>query len=204
MLALASAEWVALIGAGATITAAAILAGVAAVTTNGRLTQQILAESEKQQRELAHDQERQQRDLTHARELADLADLRVLLDEAAVALDRSEDRVLAIHSTVRLTTDPSRRKDLLSDETEALGEALTEVLVIRARLQVRLGGGAINLGFGNAVAAMYEVEKAGYASETDTDDAKVKAVAALDRFQKGKDTFLKAALERVGDSASGS
>jgi hypothetical protein len=80
----ASAEGVAFITGIATVGGAVILAGVAAFTTNKRLTKQIIAERERQERDLAAAAKRQReeldartdgqrRQLDHARELADLA-----------------------------------------------------------------------------------------------------------------------------------
>jgi hypothetical protein len=145
MIALTTAEWVALIGAGATIAAAAILAGVAAVTTNGRLTKQITAAGERQERELTADAERQQRELNataqglraqldHARELADLADLRKLLDKAAAALNEAVDVSHRLH--IASGEHGSSLAPDAGDEAALYGRRL---VTLHARLQVRLG-----------------------------------------------------------------
>jgi hypothetical protein len=85
MLVLASAVEVAAITAGGTLVAALGLAVVTLHIANKRSSD----ETNRQLRNLDAEAERQRAALTHARELADLADLRSLLDEAALALDRA-------------------------------------------------------------------------------------------------------------------
>lgn len=145
MLALANAEWVVLTGAAATIIAAAILAGVAAVTTNRRQTKALKDAGERPERELTADAARQRRELTaraeeqkrqlsHARELADLADLRQLLDEAAAALN---DAVDASH---RLDVAAGEHgSSLAHDAGDEVADHGRRLVTLNARLQVRLG-----------------------------------------------------------------
>jgi hypothetical protein len=111
MLVLASAEGVAGITAGATVAAALIIAGITARTTNRR------------QREA----------LKHDRELADLADLRKLLDGAAVALDLARDARNDVERAFPQTGDQMR---VLNDRLKERSDAL-QVMVVR--LRVRLG-----------------------------------------------------------------
>lgn len=142
----ASAEAVAGITAGATLLAGLALAGVTIHTTNRRLSEEAV---------------RQKRALGHDRQLADLTDLRVLLDEFAVALDRGrtarDEMVLLaqtarhiqprIHEEVRRTADPAK----------AIGH---ELLALTMRLQVRLGGNdpiaVAALGASEALHAMWQ------------------------------------------------
>lgn len=55
-----------------------------------RMAEQLNADRERQTEQLQHDRERQDAQLAHNRALADLADMRTLLDEAAVALHRAD------------------------------------------------------------------------------------------------------------------
>ena len=91
MLVLASAEAVAEITAGGTILAAVIIAVLAAWTAGRRQKRQLDAEGKRQAATLAHGREVATLSLSAERALADLADLRKLLDEAAVALDGARD-----------------------------------------------------------------------------------------------------------------
>jgi hypothetical protein len=81
MLVFATADGVAAITAGAPIIAALIIALVTAKTTSRR----------------------QERQLEHDRELVDLANLRTLLEEAALALYRAAGIVLPLTSTWRIS-----------------------------------------------------------------------------------------------------
>jgi hypothetical protein len=63
---------------------------ITAVTTNRRQDRQIAAAASQQQRGLTEERERLVLQLKHVRAMADLADLRALLDEAAVALHEAD------------------------------------------------------------------------------------------------------------------
>jgi hypothetical protein len=139
VLILASTEGVAGITAGATLAAALALAGITAWTTNRR-----------QKRDLAAEAERQADALSHERELHDLADLRKLLDEAAVALDRA---VPAEVVDLRLTPYPRQleAKSKMDDDASVLD-------VLHARLSVRLGPRhKITLVLGEATASLRRI-----------------------------------------------
>jgi hypothetical protein len=82
MLVFASAESVAGITAAATLLGATGLALVTVHTNSRRLTE----EGKRQERELAAETERQAASLAHVRELADLDDLRKLLDDVTATL----------------------------------------------------------------------------------------------------------------------
>jgi heme exporter protein D len=73
-----------------TLAGAVVVALITSVTTDRRLSRQIVAERERQERELAAGAAQQAATLAHDRELSDLADLRKLLDEAAIALVEGE------------------------------------------------------------------------------------------------------------------
>ncbi len=209
MFVLASAEGVALITGIATIVGAAILAGVAAVTTNKRLTKQITAERERQERDLRAAGERQReeldertdgqrRQLAHARELADLADLRKLLDEAAVALDEARDArdELDVSFTEHGRHLPDEPKLKLADR----GRRLFPLLV---RLQIRLGPQhAITTQFSRAAEALLNTWR--QVTHFEDDDAAIlvekrKVIRDdLDAFTTASLAFTKAAVERAG------
>jgi hypothetical protein len=125
MLILASAEGVAGITAGATLLAGLGLAGVTIYTTNRRAFDEFA---------------RQERLLDHERELADLADLRKLLDEFALVLDRARtarDEMVVLAQTAR-----HRRSTIDTDVASAAAAAKRvgqELLALTMRLRVRLG-----------------------------------------------------------------
>jgi hypothetical protein len=124
MLVLASdVVWVAAVSAGAPSLAAFAVAGITAKTTNARQKKQLDAEAARQAGELEHD-----------RELADLADLRNLLDQAAATLDLARDALDAL--TVRLMEWGASLPDEPKDKVEKQGRALD---ALNARLSVRLG-----------------------------------------------------------------
>jgi hypothetical protein len=205
MLALGTAEWVALIGAAATVISAAILAAVAAVTTNGRLMKQLKDAGERQQRELKADAERQQRELDartvgqkrqldHARELGDLADLRVLLDEAAVVLNE------AVDASHRLQVVAAERGSSLAHDA---GNDVAEQGRRLVTLQARLGeGDPVALRFDESCKAVWDAWR--YASPNPEETVS----ELIERRKQMRDTwgalntspnaFLGAAVKRAG------
>jgi hypothetical protein len=138
VLALATAEAVAFIGAGATILAAIILGGWAAWAADRRQARQIADSGQRQARELAAEGERQRATLAHDRELADLHDLRALLDEAAVAVQRGKGARETAEGAV-LAARLGKRESI-EDGVSGLEGASVEIYSFQARLKVRLGG----------------------------------------------------------------
>jgi hypothetical protein len=143
MFVLASAEGVAGITAAATLTATLVLAGITALTTNSRLTKQINAEADRQERALAADSERQAAALAHDRELADIADLRAVLDEATLVMGKVIEALLIASREIDAAAD---RGELLASRRERSAEAgrvvdaaRVPVPTLLARLVVRLG-----------------------------------------------------------------
>jgi uncharacterized membrane protein YccC len=204
------AEGVAFITGAATIVAAAILAGVAAVTTNNRLTKQIKDAGERQERELAEAGKRQKRELkaeakrqaaalAHARELADFADLRSLLDEAAVALNYAEEA----RAGLELSFTEHGRK-VPPEPLHSAKESGRGLFVLRERLYVRLGKAhAIAQRFHEATTALLTTWQAVSSLEEDDDPTAVKAsrdriIAAHRSFERAFDGFTEAAVERAG------
>lgn len=209
MVVLASAVDVALITAIATVVGAAILAGVAAITTNKRLTKQITAERERQERDLVAATERQRgefdartdgqrRQLGHARELADLADLRKLLDEAAVALND------AIDASHRLDITAAQHGTSLPDDAGDEAAALGRLLVtLHARLQVRLGqDDPIAARLDDASNAIWNSWRHARATPEEISSEQIERRArmrdAWRALNASNEAFLAAAAERVG------
>jgi hypothetical protein len=194
---IADAEGVAFITGGATVLAALFLGGLAALAAERRLTKQMadagtrqereLAEmGARQERELAADADRQQRELDartkdqkrqldHDRQLSDLADLRTLLDEAAVALDDgrkarayADGHLLGIGDAINkgaLAGGPTGPGEVLdpmiqeaADKLEGAGQPLVTLM---ARLEIRLGSGQeVTAAFGRAATALHDQWKA--------------------------------------------
>ncbi len=209
MLALANAEWVALIGAAATIIAAAILAGVAAVTTNRRQTKGLKDAGERQERELTADAERQRRELNaraeeqkrqlnHARELSDLADLRQLLDEAAAALNDAVDASHRLH--VAAGEHGSSLAHNPRDEVANYGRRL---VTLNARLQVRLGkDDPVTVHFDEGCNAIWESWRHASPDPEETSTERIERRKQMrDSWQAlntSLDVFLAAAVTRAG------
>jgi len=209
MLALATAEGVAIITGIATLAAVGILAGVAAWTTNKRLTKQIKDAGERQERELAADAERQQRELDartqgqkrqldHARELADLADLRKLLDEAALALSDAKDASDELH--LRLIEHGLKLPDGPKQQFAVSGRT---IIALSARLVVRLGDDdPIASHFEQASEALQNIwHQVSYLDDDTAESFKEKRrvmQADRDTFAESSRAFTRAAVERVG------
>lgn len=161
-----------------TVVAAIVVAVITAVTTNRR------------QREA----------LRHDRELADLADLRALLDEAAVAMRRSRDK---FDNLVKRFEELG--KDLSDVSREELAEAGRTMLALDARLIVRLGEeGPVTLPFETACTEMLDtwhgvvdVELEG-ASEEEIADKVAERKRSKAAFDEAWEAFVKAAVARVG------
>jgi hypothetical protein len=130
--------------------AALIVATIAAVTAARRLGQQLAAERERTllqleaedsrlQRQLAAEGERQDAQLVHARELADLADLRALLDEAAVALHRARYTLDEVRSNLSSYSFGFFKSEERAKPYRDLEPAGQELDALRERLAVRLG-----------------------------------------------------------------
>jgi hypothetical protein len=149
---LADAEGVAFVTGGATVIAALVLGGLAAWTADHRLKQQIADSGTRQERELAQAGDRQKKELdaeaerqtatlTHARELADLADLRSVLDDATLAIHNATEA--RIKATTWLHGRPGATDEELVERSESAEQVLDEARAlvgpVLARLEVRLG-----------------------------------------------------------------
>jgi hypothetical protein len=176
MLILASAEGVAGITAGATVVGALALAVITAHTTNRR----------------------QRESLAHARELADLADLRKLLDEAALALNDARDARddLEVGLTEHGVALPDDRKRPLAERGRSL-------VALNARLLVRLGeNDPIASHFEEANEALEHTwRQVSYLADDTTESfmEKRSAVrAAATTFAESSSAFMRAAVARAG------
>jgi hypothetical protein len=198
MLVIGSAEGVAGITAGATLLAALGLAGVTIYTTNRRVS----AESDRQKREIDERTKGQKRLLDHQRELADLADLRTLLDEFALALDRARtarDEMVVLAQTAR-----RRRSTIDTDIGRTAGAAKQvgqELLALTMRLRVRLGSenplAVASEEVADAVPRMWvQVEQFG--NEMSLSDARELFGLAQQDFGRWSTEFTFAAVKRAG------
>jgi hypothetical protein len=163
------------------------VAGITAVTTNRR------------QREA----------LKHDRELFDLADLRKLLDEAAVALDRATPEEV-VDLTVTRRGPPVEGELLLFDSGKLTIEQDAEALdALHARLSVRLSPrDDITLALGEFTASLRAIvnqiplrsEGALDAQELEARSRSVKR--AMQAAWTSAEAFMEAAVERVGTVAN--
>lgn len=160
------------IGPTAALIGALLVAIIAAVTANRRLTKQLAAEHARHAAELNHD-----------RELADLSDLRALFDEAALALSDVE----------RAYAHMIPPADEVPIDERARCQRLLDVLA--ARLHVRLGNtDAIATAFAEAHSAAHKLAAASKAPGQDYD----RYVSAGQALALALDDFLTAAAQRVG------
>jgi hypothetical protein len=139
VLASAEAQGVAWITAGGTVFGAIVIAALAAWTAGRR-----------QKRQLAAEAARLTETLDHERGLADTADLRQLLDQAALAIDQM--------SRTAERADPRHPRERCEEDAIAI-EAQAEVLdALHAQMLIRLGPfDDIALTFASATAAAREL-----------------------------------------------
>ncbi|MFI5008994.1 MAG: hypothetical protein ACHQDY_01830 [Solirubrobacterales bacterium] len=176
VLVLASADAVAGITAGATLAAAVILACITAWTTN-----------ERQKRDLMAEAERQSEALSHQREIHDIGDLRMLLDQAALALNDAGD---AIEMMLEANAEHGAVGQDVRDRVAKCEQMLVAPLM---RLHVRLGRyDPIVVHFREAYLATvrWQFSKNGIEDTWST-------------FDRAKDEFLFAAVSRAGTRTVG-
>jgi hypothetical protein len=108
-----------------------------------RRERQELDDAERRQRqELEAAEKRQAEALAHDREVSDLADLRKLLDEAAVAIDAARaarESAQILGGLVGIKPTPGSRRRFSEDATQKLGAARPLLVALNARLRIRLG-----------------------------------------------------------------
>jgi hypothetical protein len=217
VLGIATAEGVAFIGGAATIIAAVILGGWAAWGAERRLKVQIKDAGDRLRLELAGEAERQAATLAHDRELADLADLRKLLDEATVALDSARDVRTEARATIRgaiefesqVTALAVRKQEvvaqMVSDTASKLEEVGRPLVTLAARLQVRLGPeDPITTNFTTAATALNETWRSltlGYDPEIGLAPLKEQVEHSGEEFTWSMQRFVLAAVKRAGTVA---
>lgn len=167
------------------------VAVIAAWTASSRQRQQLRAEGERQQRQLVHD-----------RQLADLDDLRRVLDDAALALDRASQAHRPVGA--RVLTDPIDHEGLAESHQE-IGTARETCDALLARLRVRLGqNDPVSKAFAQATDALHKIEASTIFVSNAPDAEKREWVrrehfSQADRkFREGIDAFLDAAAQRAG------
>ncbi len=141
---------------------------------------------------------RQRESLRHDRELVDLADLRALLEEAAIALDRA--------GNVREEVEASFASEgfaMPDEQKEALREQFGKLAELNARLSLRLGvEDAIAVHFEEANDALYLILECLYTKEWDSAAAVERSrEMILDYGAKSaghSSAFMTVAVERAG------
>jgi hypothetical protein len=196
------AAGVAGITAGATVIAALIIALITAKTTSSRQERQLVAEAQRQREELQARTDGQKRQLDHARELADLADLRKLLDEFAVAIDRGraarEEMVLLAQTArhVRATLDQQ-----VKETADPAKDAGQELLALTMRLRVRLGeSNRITSAADEVNDAMHAMwQQVELLAFTEDFSASLAVIGAASHdFARSSTAFMQAAVDRAG------
>lgn len=131
-----------------TLLGALIVAVLTAWAADQRLTRQLSASAERHERELAHDREQREASRLHERELADLADLRAIVDDVIVAVRACGPALRKLVTSTML--DAMQRPQGIAipraertAAADALAEPVAQVLkalaVERVRLELRLG-----------------------------------------------------------------
>jgi hypothetical protein len=141
---------------------------------------------------------RQRESLRHDRELVDLADLRTLLDEAAIALDRAGRVREDVESAFALAgfAIPDEKK-------QALDEQFTKLAELNARLSLRLGvEDLVTVHFEEANDALYFILEALYpqqgASPQATEKSREKILEYGAKSAGHAGAFFTAAVKRAG------
>lgn len=138
---------------------------------------------------------RQSRQLKHDRELADLTELRVVLDTAArniVAADRTMQRAADRRVEKRLAVS-----DQIRDELVEAGKLVEDSL---QQVRIRLGRGDVLWAYQEAGTAYTEFQSLVSAHGDGGDDQSITAARA--RFTDARDRFFHAAYLLVGVSVS--
>jgi hypothetical protein len=149
-------------------------------------------------RRLNEEGRRHRLDLDHSRELADLADLRALLDDAARVLD------LAKNIRFEAEEDFNERGRPPGDEVaESMSSRIEAMISLHSRLLVRLGfSDPLVQHFGDATLSMQSTSSA-FGSFGPDDRASRESVrrsieVAARSFKKSARAFLEAAVDRTG------
>jgi hypothetical protein len=160
----------------------------------------LAAERERLERQLTAERERQAAQLAHARELADLADLRALLDEAAGALHRADNARAEVR--LGITQHGVKIAERGPDAIKELNASGRELDAMAARLAVRLGSiDPISRAFHSADYQLLQISRAlGWLEDETTDSwrgKRVQIVAWSDAFERHIEEFKRAAVART-------
>jgi hypothetical protein len=170
--------------------------GVAAITVGGALGVAVIT--------AATTNRRQREALKHDRELVDLAGLRTLLDEAALALNEGEGARGAVQ--VAFVEHGRNVPEAILDEAEARGQAM---FALRQRLFVRVGQThALARTFNQAAFALLKTWNAVSSLAGDDSHEALEASRAIIRaarheFEHGFEEFTRAAVASAGIVAVG-
>jgi multidrug efflux pump subunit AcrB len=202
---LASTQSVALITGGATVVAAFIIGCLTALFAHMRLGRQLKSSADQQQLALDAEAQRQEAALAHDRELADLEDLRKLLDEAAIAIAQAR--------ALRSSAIAGMKLAGLGSETEVeswvektanpLQHAQSSLTALSARLRVRLGGlDEITTALSSAADALGEVVSLSlsfhFVESDNRPSLEDQTEQASKRFLEAAESFHNAAVTRAG------
>jgi hypothetical protein len=166
-----------------------------------RLDHQLAAERERLESQLAAERERQAAQLRHDRELADLADLRALLDKAATALHRADYARADVRQGV--TMHGRKIKEDRPEAVPTLNECGQELDAMAARLAIRLGADDdVAKAFRDADEALLAISRELAWLEDETPEswkrARERIVATSDAFEEHVKQFHRAAVTRAG------
>lgn len=128
LMVIASAEGIAGITAVATVCTGLMVVVITARTTSSRLERQLQAETERHTASLAH-----------GRELADIADLRGLLDEAAIVVDQLGFGLRSVSMALTMSGSQDDFETEMRWAEKKFRKAGIKLTDLRARLRVRLG-----------------------------------------------------------------
>lgn len=187
-----------------TLLGALAVAGVAAWSADQRLGRQLAAAAERHERELSHDREMREWDRAHDRKLADLADLRRIVDDTMVTLQRCAAEVRRLSSlrsvltgnvNVEITpTTAMHARRALDEASEATREAALALRAQHARLRVRMGADdALVVSIG--AAAEEALNAYSYARAVESDG---RFAAAATAFQEQASRSEELVVQRTG------
>jgi hypothetical protein len=167
---------------------AVTVAFIAARTASRRLVRQLDAEADRADRDRAAESERHHAQRTHERDLADLADLRRLLDEASGELTKS----------VHAARDLMNGDGVYSGRLEAHFAHHVSVLAdVAGRLRVRLGvADPVTLAFGEACSSAAQIRS--LEREAVAPDVGDELRRFVNSHLLAADDFWEAAAGRVG------
>jgi hypothetical protein len=160
------------------------------------------AENARHRQTISADFGRLDKQLAHDRRLADLADLRGVLDEAAIALDRAAQAHRPVGA--RVLADPLNYEGLRESQRE-IQEVRETCDALLARLRIRLGqDDPVTKGFAQPTEALHTLEASTIFVGNAPDEDRKQWIReehfgpADRRFREGIDAFLDVAVRRAG------